>query len=109
MTTRKRQMTEEVSGGAKFFRNFEHVDGNWPSFISVNLQHRSLSVRHTAVRKHLQKYNHEIVVEKHPHISLSMPFVLRSHQIEPFLQKLGNSMESLSRLIVCLTLISHVC
>jgi hypothetical protein len=104
--------SEEIDGkGINFKRKFEHVDGNWPShvFISIGkLQKDSNYFRYFTSSiierlKSLQRIVDDTVdhflennsfgiqrssfeVEENLHISLSHPFVLRYHQIKPFVE-----------------------
>lgn len=41
-----------------------------------------------------------ISIENNPHISLSKPFVLRSHQIFPFIESLGKEISSITSKLV---------
>ena len=102
---------EREKPNVKFVRTFAHVDGNWPSFVYISVQRQHAPNFSRLAKACLRDYlrqksvagellsSSSIVVEDAPHISLSKPFILRSHQIEPFLQKLGSAMESLQRLV----------
>jgi Uncharacterised conserved protein len=101
-----------------FVRVFEHVEGNWPSHIRINVgQEGGLPVAvgkiaHAAIQDIQAKleshrghaHQHEsndtasyavplqIVQETLPHISLSKPFVLRQHYIDAFVGALQRSL-----------------
>ena len=100
-----------------FVRSYEHVDGNWPSLVYMTgttcawallltyckqsswyiltgkfKVHRfaNLCSQHYA----LDMPQCNLVHVEDPHLSLSKSFVLRSHQIQPFILHLGNMINS---------------
>eukprot|EP01038_Epipyxis_sp_PR26KG_P016380 gene16380-22330_t len=93
-----------------FKRNFEHIDGNWPGIIYLTADNpeklskiASLCINdilsQLCDKNHdLHGINHQMVVESSPHLSLSKPFVLRSHQIQPFIKSLESRILSIQRL-----------
>lgn len=96
-------------------RNFEHIEGNWPShvsfcvgivcyvpiflFIIVNLYFSELGeklrkVTDVCIADFALKFPHcsvSTLVENALHISLSKPFPLKYHEIESFSDDLGDS------------------
>ena len=77
-----------------FKRVFEHVTGNWPSHVYLNVSaNKKLDKFRGACMLHYQNQNpnlNQIFPIDNYHISLSRPFVLRTHQIESFLNELSS-------------------
>ncbi|KAJ1390381.1 hypothetical protein B484DRAFT_409022 [Ochromonadaceae sp. CCMP2298] len=86
--------------GTKFVRNFEHVDGNWAGHVYLRGDYSSLWNLSALCLEHcwaLDGDEMEMEPIHEPHLSLSKPFVLRSHQIEPFLLELGLRIGTMQR------------
>mmetsp|Transcript_25226 Transcript_25226/g.24148 ORF Transcript_25226/g.24148 Transcript_25226/m.24148 type:complete len:96 (-) Transcript_25226:1-288(-) len=82
----------------KFKRQYEAIDGNWPSYIYIPVDR--LKSLPTICTNHFRKVNKisaaDIVIdEKEPHISLSKPFGLRFHQIDSFIEQIGRELSSI--------------
>ena len=105
MLNGKRQLTDSNDKGSeqKFQRVFGHVDGNWPSHVRINLSSRIAKVAKPCLH-HLQQHHdqYQVVEEKSPHISLSKPFVLRSHHIAPYIASLQRCLSQLAPEPLCI-------
>ena len=99
----KRLAVGGEAGGNKFARQFEHVEGNWPSSIFLTMSNEIAVPREYidnvidhfigAYNSKLPRYILDAVVIIPPdklHVSLSKPFALRHHQIEHFINDLKN-------------------
>ena len=97
----KRRAVEGDAVGNKFVRQFEHVEGNWPSSIFLTVSDEVEIPRGYIgnVIDHfigtydskLPRYILDELVIMPPeklHVSLSKPFTLRHHQIEHFINDL---------------------
>jgi hypothetical protein len=99
----KRRAINDIEGGKKFIRQFEHVEGNWPSSVFLTLS-EEVSVPSDYVSNiighFIGAYNMQLPsyildnlvtmpIDK-MHVSLSKPFTLRHHQIDYFINGLKN-------------------
>lgn len=85
-----------------FVRSFEHVDGQWPSFVYIKINPKKISKILILALSHLCDKNNiecnKLFIENNPHISLSKPFTLRHHQIELFLQQLSIEIDIVAKM-----------
>jgi len=102
----KRAIGDDKTGfgqtpGFKFIRQFDHVEGNWPSSVSLTLSdevqipsdYMSKIISHfvdtyKAKLPHCTLDNLVIVPTERLHVSLSKSFTLRHHQIDNFVNDL---------------------
>ena len=84
-----------------FKRLIDHVDGNWPSYVYllVPKSRRILSIAHACLSHYVQSGGSQMSLSEDFHISLTRPFVLRFHQIEPFLRSLARKITLLEGII----------
>lgn len=82
-----------------FKRSFEHIEGNWPCHIYFTIpftkKFREFSelISFDSFEKDKILKSH-FITEKNFHLSLSRTFVLRHHQIQPFLNRLHSLLPS---------------
>jgi hypothetical protein len=93
MAERSKVEATSSSSAAGFKRVIEHEDGNWPSHVYLIVP-RSRQVNGIAQTCFSHYTSHstdhrEMSACEEFHISLTRPFVLRLHQIEPFLRSLA--------------------
>lgn len=79
-----------------FKRSFAHVEGNWPShiYLPIPTTKKLLILREACVMAYKEDKvddGCEFFHNKDLHLSLSKPFVLLHHQIDPFLKKLARN------------------
>lgn len=82
-----------------FKRSFEHIEGNWPCYIYLKVPFTKKFCKLLEIIV-LDSFNKNKIIEsrfiseKSFHISLSRSFVLRHHQIQPFLNRLHSILPS---------------
>jgi len=86
----------------EFQRRFDHVNGNWPTFIYIptcsSTSVQRLLSHCTDQFLHNHKLSEESICrEATPHISLSRTLTLRFHQIDAFVATLGRSLQACIR------------
>ncbi len=82
----------------KFQRQFPHVDGNYAGHINIPILGNAMSKLQSLALsrwKAANPSNASMVASSDCHISLSKSFVLRSHQIQPFLASLSETFNTL--------------